>query len=131
MFIRANDKTIAIKNIISDTLKRNGKTYPALRFEFNNEATQEDVNALISGSFAILDDDGNILGTHEGYNTLKSISVVVGKITTDEQRIEELEATIANAEQEKAELNESLATAQAEKEELQSAIDVMVGGNAE
>lgn len=131
MIIRTNDKTVNIKSIIHDTIRRNGKTYPALRFEFNNEATRESINTLLAGSFEILDDEGNILGIHEGYNTLKNISVTIGKITTDEQRIEELEATIANAEQEKVALSESLATAQAEKAELQNAIDVMVGGNAE
>ena len=145
MIIRSNGKEIPVKSILGDFLKRNGKTYPALRFEFENAAAAEDVESLLSGSFEILDDSGEVVGTHEGYNTLKSVSVVIGKVTTEEQRIEELEATVAAAEAEKTALAESLAaseatnaelttnleTAQAEKEELQSAIDVMVGGNAE
>lgn len=145
MIIRANNKEINIKNIFTDFLKRNGKTYPALRFEFDNEAPAEDVQALMSGGFEILDDNGEVLGTHEGYNTLKSVSVVIGKITTDEQKIEELEATVAAKEAEKSALAESLAqseaanaeltttleTTQAEKEELQNAVDVIVGGGTE
>lgn len=124
MIIRANNKEINVKNIFTDFLKRNGKTYPALRFEFETEAPAEDIQVLMSGSFEILDDNGEVLGTHEGYNTLKSVSVVVGKITTDEQKIEELEAT-------NAELTTTLETTQAEKEELQNAVNVIVGGGTE
>lgn len=124
MIIRVNNKEITVKSILGDFLKRNGKTYPALRFEFENEAVEEDVQALLSGSFEILDDNGEVMGIHEGYNTLKSVSVVVGKITTAEQQIKELEA--ANAE-----LTITLETTQAEKEELQNAVDVIVGGGTE
>lgn len=145
MIIRANDKEIQVKSILGDFLKRNGKTYPALRFEFDNEATSEEIEVLLSGNFEILDDNGEVLGVHEGYNTLKSVYVVVGKITTDEQKIEELEATVAATEAEKSALAESLAqseavnveltttleTTQAEKEELQNAVDIIVGGNAQ
>ena len=138
MIIRANNKEINVKNIFTDFLKRNGKTYPALRFEFENEAPAEDVQALMSGSFEILDDNGEVLGTHEGYNTLKSVSVVVGKITTDEQKIEELEAeksvlaeSLAASEATNAELTTTLETTQAEKEELQNAVNVIVGGGTE
>ena len=143
MIIRSNDKEITIKSILGDFLKRNGKTYPALRFEFEGAVSEEEIAALMSGSFEILDENGEVMGIHEGYNTLKSVSVVVGKITTDEQKIEELEATVAAAEAEKSALAESLAqseatnaeltttleTTQAEKDELQNAVDIIVGGN--
>lgn len=122
MIIRANGKEIQVKSAFGDVLKRNGKTYPALRFEFENEATTEDIEVLLSGRFEILDDNGEAVGVHEGYNTLKSVSVIIGKVTTEEQRIEELEA-------EKTTLVESLAVIETEKEELQNAINVIVGGN--
>ena len=117
MIISANDKQITLKTVFGDTMRRGGKSYPALRFEFESGVSAEEVEALLSGKFDILNEAGEIIGTHEGYNTLKSISVVVGKITTADQQIEELES--------------SLATIQAEKDELQNAIDVIVGGNAE
>ena len=136
MIIRANDKQIQVKTILGDSIKRNGKTYPALRFDFDNAASEEDVNALLSGSFEILDDNGEVIGAHEGYNTLKNISVVIGKITTAEQKIEELEAektalaeSLAQSEATNAELTTTLETTQAEKEELQNAVDVIVGGS--
>lgn len=131
MIVRANNKDIQVKSILSEKIKRNGNSYPALRFEFENEITADDITALTSGSFEILNDNGEVMGTHEGYNTLKSVSVVVGKITTDEQRIEALEATLAQSEATNAELTTTLEATQAEKEELQSAINVMVGGSAE
>ena len=125
MIIRTNNKDIQVKSILSEKIKRNGNSYPALRFEFENEITADDITALTSGSFEILNDNGEVMGTHEGYNTLKSVSVVVGKITTDEQRIEALEAeksalaeSLAQSEATNAELTTTLETTQAEKEEL-------------
>ena len=117
MVIRTNDKELQVKTVIGDTMKKGTKTYPALRFEFENEATAEDVQALVSGNFEILDDSSNVIGTYEGYTTLKNISVTIGRITTVEQQIEELET--------------ALAVSQAESVELQEALNVVVGGNAE
>lgn len=117
MIIRTNNKNINVKSVIGDSLKRNGYSYPALRFEFENEITANDITALMSGSFEILDDNENVMGSYEGYNTKGSISFVMGKVTTAEQKVVELE--------------ESLATTQAENAELQEAINVMVGGSAE
>ena len=122
MIIRANNKDIQVKSVLGEKIKRNGNSYPALRFEFENEITTDDVTALLSGSFEIVDDNDNVIGTYEGYNTKGSISFVMGKITTAEQKVVELEA-------EKANLETSLATTQAENMELQEAIDVIVGGN--
>ena len=124
MIIRANNKDIQVKSVLGEKIKRNGNSYPALRFEFENEITTDDVIALLSGSFEIVDDNNNVIGTYEGYNTKGSISFVMGKITTAEQKVVELEA-------EKANLETSLATTQAENTELQEAINVMAGGSAE
>ena len=124
MIIRTNNKDIQVKSVLGEKIKRNGNSYPALRFEFENEITTDDVTALLSGSFEIVDDNNNVIGTYEGYNTKGSISFVMGKITTAEQKVVDLEA-------EKANLEASLATTQAENTELQEAINVMVGGSAE
>lgn len=124
MVISANNREIQVKSVLSEKIKRNGNSYPALRFEFENEIVADDVTALLSGSFEIVDDNDNVIGTYEGYNTKGSISFVMGKITTAEQKVAELEA-------EKANLETSLATTQAENAELQEAINVMVGGSAE
>lgn len=143
MVIRANNKEITVKSIFSDTFRRNGKVYPALRFEFENEAPEENIESLLSGEFEILDDDGNVVGTHDGYTTLKCISVVIGKVTRDEEKIEALEASLAESEAKNEELSvelenkqaennaltADLENAQAEKVELQNAVDVMVSGN--
>lgn len=124
MIIRANGIDIQVKSVLGEKMKRNGNSYPALRFEFEDEITVDDVNALMSGSFDIVDDNGNVAGTYDGYNTKGSISFVMGKITTAEQKVVELEA-------EKVSLETSLETTQAENAELHEAINVMVGGSAE
>lgn len=124
MVIRTNGIDIQVKSVLGEKMKRNGNSYPALRFEFEDEITVDDVNALMSGSFDIVDDNGNVAGTYDGYNTKGSISFVMGKITTAEQKVVELEA-------EKVSLETSLETTQAENAELHEAINVMVGGSAE
>lgn len=124
MIIRTNGIDIQVKSVLGEKMKRNGNSYPALRFEFEDEITVDDVNALMSGSFDIVDDNGNVAGTYDGYNTKGSISFVMGKITTAEQKVVELEA-------EKVSLETSLETTQAENAELHEAINVMVGGSAE
>lgn len=124
MVIRTNGIDIQVKSVLGEKMKRNGNSYPALRFEFEDEITVNDVNALMSGSFDIVDDNGNVAGTYDGYNTKGSISFVMGKITTAEQKVVELEA-------EKVSLETSLETTQAENAELHEAINVMVGGSAE
>lgn len=115
MKIRVNNKTINVKSIIGDKIINGTNTYPALRFEFENEVLSDDIQSLTSGNFEILDDNDNVAGTYDGYTTLKSISVVVGKITTAEQRVEELES--------------ALAASQSENAELQEALNVVIGGN--
>lgn len=124
MIIRTNGIDIQVKSVLGEKMKRNGNSYPALRFEFEDEITVDDVNALMAGSFDIIDDNGNVAGTYNGYNTKGSISFVMGKITTAEQKVVELEA-------EKVSLETSLETTQAENAELHEAINVMVGGSAE
>lgn len=110
MIIRANGKEIAVKAVVSEQMKRGTQTYPALRFEFDRSVTATAVDALCSGSFDIVDDDGNVVGTHTGYTTKGSLSLVVGKVTDADQRVAELEAEIAS---------------------LQEAVNIIVGGEAE
>ena len=90
MIIRANGKDTYVMSIISEKIKREGREYPALRFEFPDSISTEDIENLMSGTFDILDDEGNVLGTHEGYNTRGSLSVVIGKITPAEEEVQQL-----------------------------------------
>lgn len=95
MIIRANNNEINAKNIIGETMCQNGKSYPALRVVFDGGVTADELDALCSGAFEILDDDGNVVGTQEGYTTLGEHSVVIGKITTAEQERDTLAAALA------------------------------------
>lgn len=111
MIIKTNSHDVAVSSVISTTIRKDGKSYPALKFVFDGAVSAEDIAALTSGSFTIGED------AHEGYSTLGEISVIVGKITTADQRVAELEA--------------ELESAQTENAELQKAVDVMVGGSEE
>lgn len=111
MIIKTNSHDVTVSSVMSTYMRKDGKTYPALKFVFDGAISAEDIAALTSGSFSIGED------VHEGYNTQGEISVIVGKITTAEQRVVELEA--------------ELEASQAEKEELQQAVNVMVGGSEE
>lgn len=109
MIIRANGRDVAVKTVISENMRRDGHTYPALRFVFEGGVSAEDIEALSCGEFVIVGDNGAVLGTHKGYNTNGAVSVVIGKITEADEKIAELEAQNA---------------------ELQEAMNVIVGGEA-
>ena len=95
MIIKANNIEIPVSGIISEKITSNGKQYPALRFEFPNGVTEEQLSALCSGTLEIMDDNGNVIGTHIGYTTRRGLSFVVGKIETAEQQRDELAAALA------------------------------------
>lgn len=95
MIIRANNKEINVKNILGETMKQGGKSYPAFRVVFDGGVTAEELGALGSGTLEILDDAGNVVGVHTGYTTRGEHSVVIGKITTAEQERDTLAAALA------------------------------------
>jgi hypothetical protein len=95
MIIKANNIEIPVSGIISEKITSNGKQYPALRFEFPAGVTEEQISALCSGAIEILEDSGNVIGTHIGYTTRRGLSFVVGKIETAEQERDELAAALA------------------------------------
>lgn len=95
MIIRANDKNISAKNIIGETMRQGGKSYPALRIVFNSAVTAEELDELCSGALEILDENGNVVGVQQGYTTRGDHSLVIGKITTPEQERDTLAAALA------------------------------------
>jgi chitodextrinase len=102
MIIIANNREINVSSVLSTTIRRNGKDYPALKFIFDGEITAEDIAALTAGDISI---DGN---THEGYTTLGEIAVCVGKITTAEEERDSLESELTTARAEHAEMKENV-----------------------
>lgn len=95
MIIRANDKTINAVNILGENIRKNGKTYPALRIMFSGSVTVDELDALCSGKLEITDDEGNVVGVHDGYTTRGEHTFVVAKITTAEQERDELASALA------------------------------------
>lgn len=95
MIIYANDKTINAVNIIGETFRRDGKSYPALRFVLGGGVTAAELDALCSGKLEITDDAGNVVGVHEGYTTRGEHTFTVAKITTAEQERDELASALA------------------------------------
>lgn len=95
MIIYANDKTINDVNIIGETFRRDGKSYPALRFVLAGGVTAAELDALCSGKLEITDDAGNVVGVHEGYTTRGEHTFTVAKITTAEQERDELASALA------------------------------------
>lgn len=95
MKIRANNIEIPVMGVYGDSIQQNGKTYPALKIEFPAGVTSEQLIALCSGTLEILDDSGNVIGTHIGYTTRRGLSFVVGKIQTAEQERDEFEKELS------------------------------------
>lgn len=95
MIIRANNIEINAKNIIGETMRQGGKSYPALRVVFEGGVTADELDALCSGALEILDANGNVVGVQDGYTTRGEHSLVLGKITSAEQERDELAAALA------------------------------------
>lgn len=108
MIIRTENRDIKVINAIGDSIRKNGNRYPAILFNFEGEITTEDIAAILSGTFKLLDDEGNVLGEYDGYTTLKNVSLSVGKITTAEQERDALQAAVTALEAEKTELTDTL-----------------------
>lgn len=89
MIIKTKSRDIEVSSVVSTTIRKGGKSYPALKINFPNAISEDDLTALVSGEFDI---GGN---AHEGYNTLGEISVIVGKITTAEEERDTLAAALA------------------------------------
>lgn len=89
MIIKTKTHDITVLSVVSTTIRKGGKSYPALKFNFGGAVSEADLTAITSGDFDI---GGS---KHEGYNTLGEISVVVGKITTAEEERDTLAAALA------------------------------------
>lgn len=101
MIIKANSLEIPVSGVHSTSIQADGKSYPALRFEFPHGASEDELNALCSGNLEIVDDNGKVQGVHIGYTTRRGLSFVVGKIETAEQKLAETEAALAAEEAKK------------------------------
>lgn len=95
MIIKAKEFNIPVSGVHGVSIQSGGKSYPALRFEFDSGVTEDELNALCSGNLEIIDDNGKVQGVHIGYTTRRGLSFVVGKIETAEQKLAETEAALA------------------------------------
>jgi hypothetical protein len=101
MIIKANSLEIPVSGVHSTSIQSDGKSYPALRFEFPHGVSEDELSALCSGNLEIVDDNGKVQGVHIGYTTRRGLSFVVGKIETAEQKLAETEAALAAEEAKK------------------------------
>lgn len=95
MKIKANNIEIPVLGVMSDSIRQEGKKYPALKIVFSAGVTEEQLNALCSGKIEILGNGGDVIGVHEGYTTKKELTFVVAKIETAEQQRDDLAAALA------------------------------------
>lgn len=109
MIIKSNNTSISVKNIYSETMRKNGKNHPALRFVFDGGVSDAALDALCSGVLEIVDDNGAVIAVHEGYNVRREHSFTVGKIVTAEQERDELAAALAVEEAKKPYIEAAIA----------------------
>lgn len=86
MKIKGNNTEIEVLSVVSTTINKDGKKYPALRFNFEGGVSENDIAALTSGELTINKTK------HSGYNTLSEVSVTVGAITTAEEERDAIQA---------------------------------------
>ncbi len=104
MIIKTNSHDITVSSVVSTNVNKNGKHYPALKFIFDGEVSSKDLEALTSGEITIGDD------VQHGYTTLGEVSVIVGKITTAEQKAAELETELTEVTEKHEEYVETVGT---------------------
>lgn len=104
MIIKTNSHDINVSSVISTTIRKDGKSYPALKIIFDGAVSSEDIAALTSGEITIGDT------VQEGYNTLSEVAVIVGKITTAEQDVAALESELVKVNAEHEEYVETVET---------------------
>lgn len=145
MYIKAGTYKVKINNYYVDIITRNMKTYPAYRFDFSEGITSEELSAILSGSFDIVGDADEVLKSCKGYTELDNFQMIIGKITTADERVVELEeanstlqqnleATTQNLENTTQELNvttQNLETVTEEKNQISEALNIILGGSAE
>ena len=94
MKIRTSTREIEVRAILGETIKNGNHQYPAMKIVMPGGISDEELGSLFEGSFTIIDEEENEY-VHEGYNTLKEVSVTIMKFTQEESQIEELEAQLA------------------------------------
>ena len=108
MKIKTANTEFPVVKIVSEAMKKGVYTYPALKIVLPDSIPAEYVSEILSGKFDIIDDMGNVAMTYEGYKTLKEISITVGRITTADERVEELESELETTQAEHAEMKENV-----------------------
>ena len=119
MIIRTSDRDINVIAVYDDIKKEGKHTFPALRFEIKGSVSEEELACLTSGNFQIVNDLGEVLGTHEGYKTLEKVSVTISKISTAEERVIQLESSLQTAEAEISANQKEISAKKAEIEALE------------
>lgn len=132
MIIRAeNGAEVRVAAVFGEKVRQGSSTYPALRFKFENGMSTEDLAILASGKFDILNDDGTIAGTHEGYNQINDISVTIAQITTAEQERDNLAAIVSAKEAEIKSMNTTIRNLEQERDRGLTRIETLETAHAE
>lgn len=134
MIIRTETRDIRVKSVVGDHIMKGAVRCRTLRLELPGGITEEDVAAMTGGAFEIIDDEGNALGTHEGYTTLKSINVVLEEtLSTAEEEIVALSEELKSARAEGEAAKQRVKELEAEKDSVTSAeaLDIIMNGVVE
>ena len=78
--IVANGVKVEVIRITSEITRYNGAIVEALKVYFPSDATQEQIDALISAPWEIYDSEGNIQGTQEGVTHVSDYSITFLKV---------------------------------------------------
>ena len=126
MKIKTSSREIDVASVIGENVRIGSQQYPAVKFVMPNGITAEDLAALSEGSFTIIEVDAEGKETeyvHEGYTSIREVSVTIAQINSIEQQIVDLEAQLealrAEADAAKTELSMTKAEADAAKTELE------------
>ena len=81
MYIMAGDKTIKNCTVYSERTIYNNVSRLALRIVLDGGITNDDIAALTSNGIMLYNEDGDLQGTHEGFNTVARHEIILAKIS--------------------------------------------------
>lgn len=86
------------------TAKVGDKTFPALELRVKGPVDEAALEAMSRGSLEIYGEDGLLQGSHQGYSTVARHSVVLAKVTDEQQELMAAKAALAQVQAEHAAL---------------------------
>lgn len=95
MRITAGTTNLNTLGIFGETITYNDSPVQSIKLILGEDITQEQIDELLQNDWQIVDDDGNVMSTQQGYNTLYQYAITFLKVPDLAKENETLKAQVA------------------------------------